>query len=268
MRLRPSTFLALSLVAVSADGRAAQTGEPSLSFAAASIKPAQPNEQSVIWRRPGGRLEATATTVRTFIKWAYEISDEQLSKAPDWLDRDKFDIVATPEQNAGGEQVSRDRQLRAMVQTLLAERFALKMHQESREISAFALTTVQGAHHPAPTTHEPGPQFRVAGKDRLRMLTFQAAPMSYVTRWLSTQVQRLVLDKTGLNGTYDLELSFFPETLKANLPDGDVKSPLAELMEGPSIFTALQRDAGLKLEPRKMNTAIWIIDKVMPPSEN
>jgi uncharacterized protein (TIGR03435 family) len=221
----------------------------------------------VIARRPGGRLEATKTTVRALIKWTYELSEEQLGTGPKWMDKDQFDIVATPEKDAGDDQVSRDSQMRAMTKALLAERFGLRMHRENREVSGFSLITRAGSGLPAPTTHDPGPQLKVSRKNGLRTLAFQAAPMSYVARWLSSQVGRIVVDQTALEGTYDLEFSFAPETTQAAIAATDSPTPLSDT-EGPSIFTAIQEEAGLRLQARRLTIPVWIIDAVTPPTEN
>jgi uncharacterized protein (TIGR03435 family) len=112
-----------------------------------------------------------------------------------------------------------------------------------------------------------GPQFRVDTKNHLRTLTFQAAPMPYIARWLSSEVKRLVVDQTGFDGTFGLEFRFSPEVTQPALAVNNAPPPLTE-PEGPSIFTAIQKQAGLKLQLRRLAVPIWMIDHVTPPTEN
>lgn len=97
-------------------------------FEEASIKPATSDGQSVISRLPGGRLQTEKTTLKALVQWAYELTNDQIDGGPGWFDSERFDIVAIPGKDSGNEQVSRDRQIRLMLQTLLTERFKLKSH--------------------------------------------------------------------------------------------------------------------------------------------
>jgi uncharacterized protein (TIGR03435 family) len=108
------------------------------------------------------------------------IRGDELAGGPKWTDSERYDIVAVPDRNAGSEQVSRDRQIRMMVRSLLADRFKLVMHLEAREMPAYILSVAKGGAKLAVTAHPPGPQLRMSRNGQMRMMTFQSSPSSWI----------------------------------------------------------------------------------------
>jgi uncharacterized protein (TIGR03435 family) len=136
----------------------------------------------VITRLPGGRFTAEKVTLKLLVKWAYELTDEELAGGPKWTESDRYDIVATPESDAGNEPVGRDRKIRIMVRSLLADRFGLVMHLEKRDMPAYVLSVARDGAKLEATRHPPGPQLQISGNGQTRVMTFQAAPTGYIAR--------------------------------------------------------------------------------------
>jgi len=198
----------------------------------------------------GGRLTITNASPKTLIRNAYGILSFQLAGEPRWLDTDMYDIVAT---TGGSERISPDR-LKLLLQNLLADRFRLKVHWETRETSVYAL--VQDKNGPkfkeSDGAQEPGINTR-KGSGRAEMKGTRE-PMSILANNLGNQLGRMVLDRTGLPGAYDWMLEWNP--------DGAVDS------NRPSLSTALQEQLGLRLVAQKGPMETLVIDSIERPSEN
>jgi uncharacterized protein (TIGR03435 family) len=187
------------------------------------------------------------------LTYAYNIRPHQLSGAPAWTSDARFDIEAKAE-GASPAQV------RQMLQTLLAERFHLAAHRETREQPGYALVVAKG-----------GPRLRESKAEATQMdgkgpgqIGAEKVPMTMLARGLQNILERFVLDETGLTGEYDFELKWLPERLVEQRP-GD--EPPADV-SGPSIFTALQEQLGLKLEARKGPVEIVVVDRIERLTEN
>lgn len=231
---------------------------------AASVAPAF-EVASVKQDKAGGDRNSMATgpaginysnvTLKACLRAAYGLKDYQIL-GPAWLNSDKYDIVA----KAAGS--TPDDQLYLMLQKLLADRFKLKIHRESKELPVYALVVVG----------KNGPKFHEAegdGPPRRRLvngsLVFQSSPVSMLAEYLMRipSIGRPVLDMTGLKGIYDMNV---------NLVEGDeeLKSEAAmKLALERGIFTALQEQLGLKLEPRRSVVDLLIVDQAeRVPTEN
>jgi bla regulator protein BlaR1 len=239
----------------------AQAGTTSpLAFEVASIRLSKPKPgtHAFIGAAPGGqRLTATNLPLKFLIIMAYNITNRQISGGPSWLDSEGYDIDAKAER-----PVSRD-QLYLMLQTLLADRFKLTLHRETRELQVYALVV-----------EKDGPKFKLhPNQDVVQPLVspggrgqvnFQNVPVSRLAWFLSTQLDRSVLDKTGLDGNYDFTLEWTPDRpSKDYVPDTPPPDP-----SGPSIFTALQRQLGLKLESQKGPVEFLRVEHAEKPTEN
>ena len=176
---------------------------------------------------------------------------------------EQYDIVARI-QVLNGERVSGDK-LFGVVQRILADRFRLNVHKEKKPETTYALVLARQDRRLGPSFHEStvdcgSPTSRcggtVSGAGRLHG---EAATMQNLVMALSPHVGRLVVDETGLNGRFDVDLSWEPENA-----GGSVAQPGA----AASIFTALQEQLGLKLEPRKDTIDVLVIDHVERPSED
>ena len=237
--------------------------QPRPSFEVASVKPADPNS------RPGGvefglgRFSATNYPLYKLIGWAYDARDHQISGGPNWLASTNFSIEAKldsaipiPPGLAGSQPV------RLMLQSLLAERFKLAVHKETREEQVYELVPDKGGSKLKEVT-VPG-QLRMGRGE----LTGKGAPVLFLVNQLSQQLGRSVVDKTGLTGRYDFTLKWTPDPGGlAVVHDGPNAPPPAD-PAGPSIFTAVQEDLGLRLQSTRGPVEVFVIDHVEKPDAN
>jgi uncharacterized protein (TIGR03435 family) len=254
-------------------------------FDVVSIKPAAPDE---IGHRflftPGGRLTVTNLTLKELIALAWRIQPYQISGGPPWIDSARYHISAKP------ETPPKQSEILLMVQSLLADRFQLTVHHETKEVPIYALVMAKrdgqlgpgltesqervcapGDSSLAPTRIEPGklPEVR-CGTINMSPRLVRAASVSLpvLAETLSEVLGRTVVDKTGLTGTFDIKLEWTPDEVQAMQlpPDGSQPSPSDSTR--PSIFTALQEQLGLKVESRKGLGEILVVDRAEKPSEN
>jgi len=219
-------------------------------FDAASVK-ATPGTTASDWIRPkiddSTRFQAR-TIVEQLIEWAYGVREFQIVGAADWLKKDQFEILGTAGQPSGDEQ------FRQMVQRLLADRFQLRLHRETREIAVYNL--VVGKNGPKLRVNEDD-QYCCGGEINIGRGAFiaEGATMPLFVRILTDNLDRPVLDKTGLTGHYDFTMNF-------DWVQGAAWSPI-----GPVLFTLVQ-DLGFRLEPQKEAVEMLVIDSVGHPTEN
>lgn len=183
-----------------------------------------------------------------------------MAGGPKWLDTDRFNIEATPDLDAGAEQVARDRQIRMMLQSLLAERFQLRIHSETGETQAYVIVLAKSGPKLLAAAGPPGPKLAVRYKGQTRIMAFESAPRSYVAKMLSAEVKRAVVDQTGLSGAFDFKLEFVPENVEL--------TPNADTAGGRSIFTAMEEQLGLKLQKRQAALEVRVVDHAEQPSAN
>jgi len=234
------------------------------SFEVASIKPNVSGDGRFgVAIQPGGRLTVTGANVKMLMRQAYRIQDFQIIGAPSWFDSDRFDIVAKAEGKADADQV------REMLQSLLAERFELKFHRDTRELPVYALVVGKS-----------GPKMELSdsqGRANNSMMKFgrsqieaQGMSMPQLAQTLSLSLGRTVIDKTGINGNYNFKLEWMPEAGQTTGPAGADKlsndPPLDPSL--PSIFTAVQEQLGLRLESQKGPVEVFVIDSASKPKEN
>jgi len=192
----------------------------------------------------GGEIGQTANLDANVIRWAYSVKDYQVT-GPDWLATQRYDIAAKAEASLS------DKQLMAMLQALLAERFKLAIHRETKERTVYEL--VIGKNGPKLHEVEAGPSHSSGGRGSL---SAQKMSMPQLADSLSRTVSLPVLDMTGIKGAFDIELKWAPEE------GGDNAN-------GPSIFTAVQEQLGLKLEQRKGPMEFIVVDHAeRVPTEN
>jgi uncharacterized protein (TIGR03435 family) len=244
-----------------------QTAPAPLAFEAASVKPAPaPTGQGlrVSISQDKGRLTMSNVSLRTLLLRAYKTKDPQLV-APDWMADARFDIVATLPAGATSEQVP------AMLQTLLADRFKVTIHKDSKVMPVYALVVAKGG--PKLKEAEGDTQMSVDASPRGRKMTGKTT-MDLLCDSLSNMLDRPVNDATELKGTYELDLTWTPEDTDrrglgpGRAPEGSEAHP-NDSPDAPSIFVALQEKMGLKLESRKAPAAIIVVDNAEKvPTEN
>jgi uncharacterized protein (TIGR03435 family) len=231
-----------------------------LEFEVASIKVAPPQPIGRISSRTStnyatqsdpGRLNYTYVNVQQVLCEAYRVFLYQLSGGPAWLETDRFDISAVIPAGTQRDQVP------LMLQALLADRFKLALHREMREMSVYALIVGKN-----------GPKLKAA-KSATGISSHSDGGPIHVTatigldgfaNYLSQRLDRPVLDQTGLKGPFEITMDWAPDSLQ--------RPGTSDELSGPSIFTALQEQLGLKLEGRKAPVEILVIDQAEKPSEN
>jgi uncharacterized protein (TIGR03435 family) len=224
-------------------------------FAVASIRPSAGQVQF----EHDGKTEISPETLRmrdvtvaTCIKFAYGVQDSQIS-GPEWLQSEHFDIVA----KADGPVA--EKQLKLMMQTLLAERFKLTLHRQGKELRSYALTVAKGGHKLHESVSE-GPSFR---QNSAIGTVAKAMTMKEFADFIAGPLQTPVADMTGLNGRYDFVLDF-----TAYIPQGERVMKPDYVDNNGIIIAALQGELGLKLESKKEIVDVLVIDHVERPSEN
>ena len=223
------------------------------SFEVASVKVADPKQGSVDFRiHPGGRLSIANATLDGVIAMAFGVKPSQMKGGPGWLTTHRFNIEAKAE----GEPARPEMML--LLQNLLRARFGLEVHRESRDGMVYSLVELKGGHKCKPSTatvshlglrrntpqHLPGVSYTIQA-ERITMARFASE--------LAGQLDAPVSDRTGLPGDFDFELDFAID----DKPES-----------GPSLFTAVQEQLGLKLVALKGPVEVLVIDRVGKPTEN
>ena len=291
---RALTFIAAPLLVYATCGvaptRAAQVAQGPLAFEAASVKPnTSGGVAKEIGPAPGGRFLVRNNTFRDLIPFAYAIPQQTASfriiGGPKWIDEDRFDITA----NVVGSWTPQ--QMSEMLRTLLLDRFKLVAHRETRELPTYALVTSSEALGPqlrrseidqaacaarraAIQRREPVPPIPpgakpVCGTGRTipGAITATGWSMDTLASALVPFAGRHVWDRTQLSGLYDFALKWTPERLPQGSSDVSRDAPLPIVdPNGPSIFTALQEQLGLRLEPARGPVEVVVIDHVERPT--
>jgi uncharacterized protein (TIGR03435 family) len=227
------------------------------SFEVASVKRASPPASGGVrssMRLDPGRLTCTNVTLKKLMVESYGVKDYQVS-GPDWLNTEIYDIAATLPPGTTGDEVM------LMIQTLLADRFKLVFHRDSKELPVYALVVGKGGSKLQEVEFGRGSTSGSPGH-----LTATRIAMRNLTEFLSRQTGLPVLDMTGLKGFYSFTLNYTPEAApSAPSPE----TPIPESAVGPSLFTAVQEQLGLKLEARKAPVEILVVDHAEKvPTEN
>lgn len=229
-----------------------QTAPPP-AFEAASVKLNTSGSGSGGSKGSEGQTVFTNVPLRRLIERAYSVKPFQLM-CPDWVDNVRFDITAKYPGGTTGEQ------LNLMLRTLLAERFHLAIHRESKEMQAYALLVAKNGPKLEETKEAGNSTSTNRGRFEDRVVS-----MAGFADQLANQLEHPVVDKTGLAGSYKLKMEWTPDDQPAGRGDGASGDPTL----GPSIFTALQEQLGLKLQTQKLPVEIIVVDHVdRVPVEN
>jgi uncharacterized protein (TIGR03435 family) len=234
----------------------AATAQPKpAAFEVASIRVAQPARESIEF----GPASLTMRSVRLdgAIRWAYGVQDPQVI-GPDWMRDAWFDIFA---KSAGEVKVG---ELREMLRTLLAERFKVTVHRDTKELTALILNVSKNGHKLEPVEQEGSPSFQTGKLN----LTGRGATMSQLCDFISRELRDPVIDQTGLTGRYnyflDIEPYFTEESRNAAGSNGG-KPPDAHAI----IAVAMQKELGLKVESKKVPVEVIVVDHAeKTPVEN
>jgi uncharacterized protein (TIGR03435 family) len=233
-----------------------------------------------------GQVTAVNVTLRALILRAYALHESQLIGGPAWLDTDRFDVVARTETPPAGGT----RDVLLMLRQLLAERFSLRMHTETRQIPAYELrmnradgrpgpnlrlSTIDCATNPAPPTPNTAPtdaggwppcglsltRTLAAGGRSRSQARHSAQTMQEFALAMQTVAGRAVIDRTGLTGVFDLDYAYVRE-------DVSVAADTVVPADAPDLFSALREQLGLRLEAHTSPVEVYLIDRVEPPTAN
>jgi len=222
----------------------------------ATVKPSDPNGQESRLGMNGREFVVIRQTLGTLLLLGYGVQQRQLVNAPDWITTARWDVKAVPD-TPGKPSL---KQLQSLTRKLLTQRFGLVMHTEQRSMEVYALTIAKGGVKMAQSTGDPnkGPNESDSAINGQRTIKMQNASMSDLALVLNVYLDRPAVDHSGLSGRYDFQLKYSVDETKAPT-DGSA---------APGIFTAIQEELGLKLEPVKAPTDVLVIDKVERPGAN
>src|SRR5688572_7471540 len=275
MRMLVGLTLIGSSVFVGAQGPA--PGAPTPMFDVASIRQNTSGDQEATVRvEPGGRMTIRNNTLFNIIRNAYTVQGFQIVGGPPWINTDRWDITAKAETEVPQPQ------LRLMLQNLIADRFKATVRPERRELPVYALVVARPDGRLGPQlnpaavdcaalaaavgrTGAPLPPAQPSGRPSCGtrisggMLMAGATLMTDFARNLSGSTGRIIVNKTGLPGRYDLELKWTPEQLPA---------PAADSLDTASLFAAIQEQLGLRLEATRAPVDVLVIDSAERPTED
>lgn len=259
IHLRKSAIAAITLVASCALAQTPTPVKPMAadahpSFAVATIKPHDPDSPRQGFEISGDRFGLIDQSVSTLMTYAYSINRHQID-GPAWLGEERYDILG----RADIEGEPNLRQQQEMVQKLVAERFQLRFHVKKREMSVYALRIAKGGPKLARAAdsdakfdeHSDG-----HGLETTRTYT-SASLANFVLVEQFFYSSRPLVDQTGLTGQYDFKLHYSYDEVHNTDPDAP-----------PGMFTAIQEQLGLKIEPAKAPVDVYVIDHVEQPSAN
>lgn len=224
------------------------------SFAVAVIKPHDPDSNRQGFDATGNRVIVRNQTIATLMMFAYSVHPKQILEAPDWVFHDRWDIEGITD--TPGEPNLRQQQ--EMLQKLLADRFGLKFHRDQRELSVFAIQIAKGGPKLKPAANpnaEADQEGNGHGTEQTN--TYTSASITDFIMGEQFFLDRPLVDQTGLTGKYDFAIHYTYDEIHATDPNAP-----------PSLFTAVQEQLGLKFEPTKASTTVFVIDHVERPSEN
>ena len=259
-----------------------QAPSPSPSFEVAVVKPSpSPSGPFHFTGGPGtdspGEFRAANMTLNMLLTQAYGLRSDRID-GPSWLQDDKFDVEAKIPPNATREQV------RQMLQSLLVERVGLIFHWETRDFPSYELTVAkgglkmkeaeppQGELPPIETGARPADRdgfpiltpgrmgLSILYRDQISHLSARMQTAQGIRDFLSSLLHAVVIDKTGLTGTYDFKLLYAPPN-PPPAPSSEPQSILNASMPAPDVSSALEKQLGLKLEAKKSPMQVLVVDK-------
>jgi bla regulator protein blaR1 len=251
-------------------------------FEVASVRPhrAADDLMFALQFHDGGRFTATAT-LRMLIRTAYRLQDFQVVAGEGWMDDERFDIDARPARSASPDE------MRLMLRELLRERFGLALRQERRDVPVYALrASGAGAGLGARLKRPPvdcaaravaagaAPTDANGGLNAcgLRLtpggLNARGVTMAMLANELSTHVDRIVIDQTGLAGEFDVDLDWTPSQLQPPAFLEPPAPPIAVAPDWPSVFTSVREQLGLSLEPGRGQADVSVIARAQRPAAN
>ena len=224
-------------------------------FEVATIKPSDPNDESDDFSAHGRHVSVRNLSVSKILAAAYGIHVRQVVDGPSWLETDRYDISGV----ADVEGEPSLKQMQEMLQKLLADRFKLKFHREKRQLSVYAVTVLKTGPKLTKSKGDPSGSPDQEGSEHgtqtaSKFTNTSMADFAFIMQFF---LDRPMVDQTGLAGRYDFSLRWTFDEARTSDPNA-----------APGIFTAIQEQLGLKLEPVKAQADVLVVDKVERPSAN
>ncbi len=239
--------------------------DPNIKFEVATVKPTasgQPAGPCGIRPQPGGQTYSVeCMPLKTVLTVIFRLKPDQITGGPGWMESDRFDIRGKAEKPSSNDE------LHTMMENLLVERFHLKFHYEKKEMPIYALTVDKGgAKMTAHPTGNAGEAWIDQSQTQFLHMKLAATfcPMEYLAWRLGQFLDRSVVDMTGLKGGYDFNLEFTRE-LPPNIPEGAQFNGAPIDTSGATIYEAVQKQLGLKLDRQKGPVPIMTIDHAEKP---
>jgi uncharacterized protein (TIGR03435 family) len=237
------------------------------SFEVATIKPSAPDQRGKGFGFQGDRFRTRNTNLNDLIAFAYGLHAKQIVDAPPWFGTDLYDIEAKPDVEGRPNQ----KQMQTMLQKLLADRFKLTFHHDTRELAVYVIRVSSGGPKMTKTTsaeNDPSAFFFRALGD----LTVRNQSMKDFATWMQSGVMdKPVVDETELKDKYDFQLKWTPDESQFAQFRGTgavVPPPSDDPKAAPNLYTAMQEQLGLRMGPAKFPDDVIVIDHVEKPSEN
>lgn len=285
-RITAATIPFLAALACMGQIRGQSQQESAPAFEVASVKrhKADDNRRSMPQFLPGGRFVSTGIPLRFLIAIAYNVGFQsvRLSGGPAWIDSidGVYDIEATAAEGAlpaGLASNARSERLRLMLQTLLTERFKLKVRRETKELPVYTVTIAKGGlklekakieEKDCAESGNPGVSCHSLMGGRGRGLHGEAVSLSDVLSYVENWTDHPLVDKTGIQGLYRIQTSgWLPMQPGPPPPAGAKAEDGSDMADVPTLFTLFER-LGLKLESQRAPVEIFVIDRVEKPSDN
>jgi len=190
---------------------------------------------------------------------AFDVQESQIAGGPVWLDKEKWDIEAKT-----GDESDRysPEETRGMLQNLLADRFSLKIHRETRQLPVYILNIARGGPKFKALDHDRGMNIQITGNS----IRLESGEIPRLAQLLSTAAGRPVIDRTGLSQRYDLSVIWDDAPVREGGVPG-LDTPRAPGDNG-SVFTAVQNQLGLRLDPQRAPVEVIVVDRIDRPSPN
>jgi uncharacterized protein (TIGR03435 family) len=233
-------------------------------FEVATIKPSRPDTPGRAFTVQGRTFSTRNTTLSNLMTFAYGLHARQIAGAPEWFERDAYDVTGQPDADGQPSEL----QWRKMLQKMIADRFKLAFHREQRELSVYAIVVDKNGtkmtRNDTDPNGLPGLFFRGLG-----VLPARNATMTDFAGLLQTAVlDRPVVDRTGLSGRFDFTLTWTPDETQFGGLGIKVPPPTDSATAPPGLFTAVQEQLGLRLESTKAPVDVLVVDRVERPTEN
>jgi len=234
-------------------GMMAKSADPG--WEVVTVKPSDPNDKFDMMSTRGRHVVIRNKSVEAMLRLAYGIQRSQIVGAPEWTRTEHFDIDGVPDVDGQPNM----KQYQGLVQKVLAQRFGMKSHQERREMPVFALEVAKDGPKMPPSKADPNglPDNEGMGGNGRQIRKYTNVSMSDLAIMLQFNLDRPVVDQTGVKGRYDFKMQWTVDEGQSTDPDAP-----------PGLFTAIQEQIGLKLEPAKAPVDVLVIDQVEKPGAN